>query len=37
LLSLTGVLLWTQLHKTKTLAAALVFGSIALAVWAGLA
>jgi hypothetical protein len=37
LLSLTGVLLWTQLHRTKTLAAALVVGSIALAVWAGLA
>jgi len=37
LLSLTGVLLWTQLHRTKTLAAVLVFGSIALAVWAGLA
>lgn len=36
LLSLTGVLLWTQLHRTKTLAAVLVFGSIALAVWAGL-
>lgn len=37
LLSLTGVLLWTQLHRTKTLAAGLVFGSIAVAVWAGLA
>ncbi|CAB3712363.1 PepSY-associated TM helix domain-containing protein [Trinickia soli] len=37
LLSLTGVLLWTQLHRVKTLAAVLVFGSIALAVWAGLA
>ena len=36
LLSLTGVLLWTQLHRAKTLAAVLVFGSIALAVWAGL-
>lgn len=37
LLSLTGVLLWTQLHRTKTLAAILVVGSIVLAVWAGLA
>jgi hypothetical protein len=37
LLSLTGVLLWTQLHKGKSLAVGLVFGSIALAVWAGLA
>jgi hypothetical protein len=37
LLSLTGVLLWTQLHRTKTLAVVLVSGSIALAVWAGLA
>jgi len=36
LLSLTGVLLWTQLHRTKTLAAVLVVGSIMLAVWAGL-
>lgn len=36
LLSLTGVLLWTQLHRAKTLAVVLVFGSIALAVWAGL-
>jgi hypothetical protein len=36
LLSLTGVLLWTQLHRTKTLAVVLVSGSIALAVWAGL-
>lgn len=37
LLSLTGVLLWTQLHKGKSLAVALVVGSVALAVWAGLA
>jgi hypothetical protein len=37
LLSLTGVLLWTQLHRTKTLAVVLISGSIALAVWAGLA
>lgn len=36
LLSLTGVLLWTQLHRARTLAVVLVFGSIALAVWAGL-
>lgn len=36
LLSLTGVLLWTQLHRTKTLAVVLVSSSIALAVWAGL-
>jgi hypothetical protein len=36
LLSLTGVLLWTQLHRTKTLAVVLVSGSVALAVWAGL-
>ncbi|HVW52427.1 MAG TPA: PepSY-associated TM helix domain-containing protein [Trinickia sp.] len=37
LLSLTGVLLWTQLHRTKTLAVVLVSGSLALAIWAGLA
>ena len=36
LLSLTGILLWTQLHRTKTLAVVLVSSSIALAVWAGL-
>lgn len=37
LLSVTGVLLWTQLHRGKSLAAALVLGSVALAVLGGLA
>jgi hypothetical protein len=37
LLSLTGVLLWTELNKRKTAGAVLLFGSIVVAVWAGLA
>jgi hypothetical protein len=37
LLSLTGVLLWTELNKRKTVGAVLLFGSIVLAVCVGLA
>jgi hypothetical protein len=37
LLSLTGVLLWTELNRRKTIGAVLVLGSIVVAVWAGLA
>lgn len=37
LLSLTGVLLWTELNKRKTVGAVLVIGSIIVAVCAGLA
>jgi hypothetical protein len=36
LLSLTGVLLWTELNKRKTIGAVLVLGSIVAAVCAGL-
>jgi len=37
LLSLTGVLLWTELNKRKTVGAVLLFGSIVVAVCVGLA
>ncbi|MBB3261525.1 hypothetical protein F4827_006457 [Paraburkholderia bannensis] len=37
LLSLTGVLLWTELNKRKTVGAVLVIGSIVVAVCVGLA
>ncbi|MCX5539006.1 PepSY-associated TM helix domain-containing protein [Paraburkholderia sp. CNPSo 3076] len=37
LLSLTGVLLWTELNKRKTVGAVLLFGSIIVAVCVGLA
>ncbi|MDR3099034.1 MAG: PepSY-associated TM helix domain-containing protein, partial [Paraburkholderia sp.] len=37
LLSLTGVLLWTELNKRKTVGAALLIGSIVVAVCVGLA
>jgi uncharacterized protein len=37
LLSLTGVLLWTELNKRKTVGAALLLGSIVVAVCVGLA
>lgn len=37
LLSLTGVLLWTELNKRKTVGAALLLGSIIVAVCVGLA
>lgn len=37
LLSLTGVLLWTELNRRKTIGAVIVLGSIVVAVWAGLA
>jgi hypothetical protein len=37
LLSLTGVLLWTQLNKRRTIGAVLVLGSIVAAIVAGLA
>jgi hypothetical protein len=36
LLSLTGVLLWTELNKRKTVGAVLVLGSIVAAVCVGL-
>jgi hypothetical protein len=36
LLSLTGVLLWTELNKRKTIGAVLVLGSIVAAVCVGL-
>lgn len=37
LLSLTGVLLWTELHKKRTVGVVLVLGSVAAALAAGLA
>jgi uncharacterized protein len=37
LLSLTGVLLWTELNKRKTVGAVLVIASIIVAVCTGLA
>ena len=37
LLSLTGVLLWTELNRRKTVGAVLLIGSIVVGVWAGLA
>jgi len=37
LLSLTGVLLWTELHRRKTLAAVLIGAAIVALAWAGLA
>jgi hypothetical protein len=37
LLSLTGVLLWTELRRNKTLAVVLIGGSVVALVWAGLA
>ena len=37
LLSLTGVLLWTELNRRKTIGAVIALGSIVVAVWAGLA
>jgi hypothetical protein len=36
LLSLTGVLLWTQLNKRRTIGAVLVLGSIVAAIVAGM-
>ncbi|MBN3819623.1 peptidase, partial [Paraburkholderia sp. Se-20369] len=37
LLSLTGVLLWTELNKRRTVGVVLVAGSVAAALVAGLA
>jgi hypothetical protein len=37
LLSLTGVLLWTELNRRKMIGAIVAVASIVVAVWAGLA